>query len=69
MRQYPLPANRNHQAWMLEVIKDLVLDHPEGIGVLSRNDYDKVCDLMEKHKVIRNRIDYERFYPFAQEKK
>lgn len=54
---------------MLEVIKDLVLDHPEGIGVLSRNDYDKVCDLMEKHKVIRNRIDYERFYPFAQEKK
>jgi NitT/TauT family transport system substrate-binding protein len=69
MRQYHLPANRNHQAWMLEVIKDLVLDHPEGIGVLSRNDYDKVCDLMEKHKVIRNRIDYERFYPFAQGKK
>lgn len=69
MRQYHLPANRNHQAWMLEVIKDLILDYPEGIGVLSRNDYDKVCELMEKHKVIRNRIDYKRFYPFAQETK
>jgi NitT/TauT family transport system substrate-binding protein len=45
MRRAHIPANRMHQKWMLERMKDLILpaDGRRTLGALQKDDYDRVA--------------------------
>ena len=63
MREAHLPANRMHQKWMLERMRDLVMPaDPQGkFGVLREQDYEAVADAMQKNGLIRRYADYSAF--------
>lgn len=63
IREAHLPANRMHQKWMLERMRDLMKpNNPQGkFGVLSYQDYDTVVCAMQKQGLIRNYPDYNTF--------
>jgi NitT/TauT family transport system substrate-binding protein len=65
MRQDHIAANRPHQAWMLDKMKELILADPDNIGVLSKKDFDFAQTLMYKHDLLRQKIDYRAFCPNA----
>ena len=63
MREAQLPANRVHQQWMLNRMRDLVMPGPgDGrLGLLKKQDYEAVGLAMRKGGLIRNYPDYEDF--------
>lgn len=63
MRQDHIAANRPHQAWMLDKMKELVLADPESIGRLKPEDFEFAQNLLFKHQLLEQKIDYRSFYP------
>lgn len=63
MREAHLPANRMHQKWMLERMRDLMTPvHPEGkFGYLLQQDYEAVGHAMQEYGLIRSYPDYNAF--------
>ncbi|WP_340123589.1 ABC transporter substrate-binding protein [Methylobacter svalbardensis] len=63
MREAHLPANRSHQKWMLERMRDLMMPvNPLGrVGQLMKRDYEDVGRAMQKHGLIRSYPDYNAF--------
>jgi NitT/TauT family transport system substrate-binding protein len=63
MRQAQLPANRMHQKWMLERMRDLMIGgrNQAPIGTLARQDYETVGKAMQHEGVISNYPDYATF--------
>lgn len=63
MREAQVPANRIHQKWMLDRMRDLV--KPGALqgtqGVLKKQDYETVCRAMRKEGLIRSCSDYTAF--------
>jgi NitT/TauT family transport system substrate-binding protein len=63
MREARLPANRMHQKWMLDRMRDLML--PKGaetpLGELRQQDYEAVARTMQKDGSIRIFPDYASF--------
>jgi len=63
MREAHLPANRSHQKWMLERMRDLMMPvNPQGtVGHLLEQDYEDAGRAMQKHGLIRSYPDYNAF--------
>lgn len=63
MREAHLPANRVHQKWMLDRMRDLIKpgNVPSTAGHLDERDYRAAGDAMKKDGLIRNYPDYETF--------
>ncbi len=64
LRKAYIPANRVHQRWMLERMKDLMI--PEGtkspVGVLTKTDYLRVVKLLKGYGLINTAPDFREFY-------
>lgn len=63
MRAEKIPANRVHQKWMLERMRDLILPKTGegGIGFLNRSDYQAAGQVLLKDHVISTLPDFETF--------
>jgi NitT/TauT family transport system substrate-binding protein len=64
MEQSHLPANRMHQKWMLERMKDLILvngSYP-GMGKLSVEDYLRVAGVLKDNALIKDIPEFSIFY-------
>jgi NitT/TauT family transport system substrate-binding protein len=64
MTEVHIPANRVHQEWMLERMKDLILplDTHTPIGTLLPADYDRVARELEESGLIKEIPDFDSFY-------
>ena len=60
MRAAPVPANRTHQKWMLERMRDLIM--PAGdqgtAGLLKEQDYEAVARTLRREGLIGSYPDY-----------
>jgi len=63
MREAKLPANRMHQKWMLERMRDLMMpvDSQARLGYLMEQDYKAVGHAMQSNGLIRSYPDYSAF--------
>lgn len=63
MKQEHLPANRSHQKWMLERMRDLFQPRREGgkMGQLTPADYEAVGTALRRGGVIRSFPGFEEF--------
>lgn len=63
MREAQVPANRVHQKWMLERMRDLMIpgSSQESLGHLKKEDYDYVGRAMQEVGLIRNYPNYNDF--------
>lgn len=64
MRRSHVPANRVHQKWMLERMKDLILpaDGRQALGTLQKEDYDRVSGELISMGIIRDAPQFDEFY-------
>lgn len=62
-REAYLPANPEHQRWMLAHMKDRVLEDPKLVGYLHQEDFDFVQSILIERGLISKPIDYHTFYP------
>lgn len=64
MRNSKLPANRVHQKWMLDRMRDIILADGEltTIGVLKKEDYDRVTNELKKTGFIKDPPQFREFY-------
>jgi NitT/TauT family transport system substrate-binding protein len=64
IRESNIPANRVHQRWMLERMKDLILpqDSNVAIGTLLKADYERVAAELKESDLINEIPDYKSFY-------
>ena len=64
MRQAKVPANRTHQKWMLNKMKDLIA--PSGaalpMGALDPSDYKMVARELEKARLVKKAPGFSEFY-------
>ncbi|MBF0507181.1 MAG: ABC transporter substrate-binding protein [Nitrospirae bacterium] len=59
-----IPANRMHQKWMLERMKDLITEQgaTDKIGMLKQQDYELVADELRKEGMIKSIPAFPAFY-------
>jgi NitT/TauT family transport system substrate-binding protein len=64
MRNSKLPANRAHQRWMLDRMRDIILADGDltTIGVLKEEDYNRVTDELKKTGLIKDPPQFREFY-------
>lgn len=63
MKDAGLPANRIHQKWMLERIKELMVPEKGGsAGGLSKEDYQRVASVMFGEGAIKSIPEFSAFY-------
>lgn len=65
MQEHHIAANRTHQAWMLKVMRDVILAHPQEIGKLRESDFNQVIDLLKKQSRPFTKQTYKEFCPHA----
>ena len=61
MRQAQVPANRMHQKWMLERMKDLIMPDKAAFGTLNQQDFEAVRSIMRHQRMIKYTPDYATF--------
>ena len=63
MREAHLPANRVHQRWMLERMRELALPggSKEALGELEEQDYRTVAEALQRDGLIRDYPDFREF--------
>lgn len=62
MRQAGLPANKPHQLWMLNRMRDLSEpSNTSKFGLLSKSDYEFVAGSMKQNKLIPTYVDFDKF--------
>ncbi len=69
LRESYLPANRSHQAWMLDHMRENVLEDPNAVGFLRPDDFDTALDVLMENGWVKTPVDYRKFYPHAIKKK
>ncbi|MCX5813005.1 MAG: ABC transporter substrate-binding protein [Proteobacteria bacterium] len=60
-----IPANRVHQKWMLDRMKDLVLpenDKSPPMGTLTESDFIRVCNVLKENGIIGKMPVFNTFY-------
>jgi len=64
MKAAHMPANRVHQKWMLERMKDLIMTNGQSniSGILSPGDYLRVGEELKKTKMIQAVPEFDNFY-------
>ena len=65
MNRDHLPANRTHQEWMLDKMRDVILAKEGVLGTLQRSSFEEAQSLMLKNGFLKNSTTYERFAPNA----
>ncbi len=65
MQRNRIPANRTHQAWMLKVMREVIMANPQSIGVLQESDFNKVIDLLKQQERPYTARSYKEFVPHA----
>ncbi len=65
MRRHHIPANRPHQAWMLQEMRNVIMARPNEIGVLRSSDFQAVKDLLSNQGNPVTKQSYESFYPYG----
>ncbi len=58
-----LPANRSHQAWMLDKMRDRVMENPDKLGWLDPADFERAQAILLRYKLLSQPVDYHEFYP------
>lgn len=67
MEQARIPANRTHQRWMLDRMKDIILgENGYAMGVLHKEDFDLVSGTLLETGFIDKAPDYSEFYKGAE---
>jgi NitT/TauT family transport system substrate-binding protein len=63
MREAKIPANRIHQKWMLDRMRDLIMPGTArgAPGILKEKDYEAVCSSLLKAGLIRSCPGYDAF--------
>ena len=63
IRKAQLPANRSHQKWMLERMRDLIMPSAARVvpGLLKKQDYEAVAHAMHHNGLIQTYPDYSVF--------
>ncbi len=62
MRQAGLPANKPHQLWMLNRMRDLSEpSNSSKFGLLSKSDYEFVAKSMKQNKLIPTYVGFDKF--------
>jgi NitT/TauT family transport system substrate-binding protein len=64
MKQAEVPANKAHQRWMLNRMKDIVIPQgaAAGMGILKREDYQRVAEELKNNGLIKEIPDYTEFF-------
>ncbi|MFC1576322.1 ABC transporter substrate-binding protein [Candidatus Omnitrophota bacterium] len=63
MKDAHIPANRAHQEWMFEKVKELIVaDNSVPMGELRRSDYEKVAEVLLESGVIKEIPPFNQFY-------
>ncbi len=64
MRNSKLPANRAHQKWMLDKMRDIIIADGDltTIGVLKEEDYNRVTDELKKTGLTKAPPQFREFY-------
>ncbi len=65
MQEAKIRANRAHQSWMLDKMKDVVMPSANEMGILKREDYEKALKICNQFAENLCEISYEEFYPDA----
>lgn len=66
MLEKKIPANRAHQRWMLSRMQDIIsTDTTTPLGVLKREDYERVRDILYEMDFIREKPAFSDFYKGA----
>ena len=66
MQDDNIRANRAHQLWMLNHMKEAIMPNTSEMGILKQRDYEDAMDLMIEYQDFPRRISYEEFYPNAE---
>jgi NitT/TauT family transport system substrate-binding protein len=69
MQDDNIRANRTHQGWMLEQMKEVVMPSTDEMGILKKQDYQNALQLMTEFYDFPRNIPYEEFYPNAAKKR
>jgi NitT/TauT family transport system substrate-binding protein len=69
LRESHLPANPEHQNWMLSFMPGRILENPSKAGFLEERDFDLVQSILLDGGLVKQAVKYEEFYPNAREKK
>ncbi len=62
-RESHIPANPEHQAWMLDHMKDRVLDKSGQLGHLNQSDFDLAHRILTERGLLTEPVEYRSFYP------
>ena len=64
MNENFIPANRAHQNWMFNRMRDLFTDKNSGhlIGTLQKEDFSKAMEVMANQGKVKNSFSFEEFY-------
>ena len=65
MQRAKVRANRSHQIWMLDTMKDIMMARPDQLGRLNEDDFNNALALMQRVGKIKRKISYQEFYPHA----
>lgn len=65
MRRHHIPANKPHQAWMLQEMRNVFMARPSEIGILRKSDFELVKNLLIHQDNPVTPQSYESFYPNA----
>ena len=65
MRRDHLPANRAHQQWMLDKMREVILAKEGVVGTLQRSSFEEAQNLMLENGLLKTTTPYERFAPNA----
>lgn len=60
-----IPANRVHQKWMLERMRDIVLPEdgkPPAVGILKESDFMRVCKILKESGIVKKTPVFNEFY-------
>lgn len=65
MNRDHLPANRAHQKWMLDKMREVILAKAGVLGTLQRSSYEDAQNLMLQNGLLKTSTPFERFAPNA----
>jgi len=65
MRRHHIPANKPHQAWMLNEMRDVVLHKSKKLGVLREDDFNQARELLITQGDPVSKQKFISFYPNA----
>ncbi|MBP7205398.1 MAG: ABC transporter substrate-binding protein [Candidatus Cloacimonetes bacterium] len=63
LRENHLPANREHQAWMLDHMISKIMEDPNRVGQLELHDFDLAQKILMDRGLLANPVGYKSFFP------